>query len=80
MLPPQDGSAENLSASLDQILNFPNNPSTIDSISIIGSQLGNEIYLNSLLAMSVALGMMLIYVCNTIPVQAGFGCRTCFIS
>lgn len=61
-LPPQDQSAENLSASLDSVLDFANNSSTIDSISIIGSQVGNEIYLNSLLALSVALGMMLIYV------------------
>lgn len=61
-LPPQEQSADNLSASLDQVLDFANNPSTIDSISIIGSQVGNEIYLNSLLALSVALGMMLIYV------------------
>ena len=72
-LPPQDGSAENLSASLDQILNFPNNPSTIDSISIIGSQLGNEIYLNSLLAMSVALGMMLIYVATRFQFKLALG-------
>lgn len=61
-LPPQDQSADNLSTSLDSILDFANNPSSIDSISIIGSQVGNEIYLNSLLALSVALGMMLIYV------------------
>lgn len=61
-LPPQEQSADNLSASLDQVLDFANNPSSIDSISIIGSQVGNEIYLNSLLALSVALGMMLIYV------------------
>lgn len=61
-LPPQEQSADNLSATLDQVLDFANNPSTIDSISIIGSQVGNEIYLNSLLAISVALGMMLIYV------------------
>lgn len=72
-LPPQDGSAENLSATLDQILNFPNNPSTIDSISIIGSQLGNEIYLNSLLAMSVALGMMLIYVATRFQFKLALG-------
>lgn len=72
-LPPQDGSAENLSAALDQILNFPNNPSTIDSISIIGSQLGNEIYLNSLLAMSVALGMMLIYVATRFQFKLALG-------
>lgn len=61
-LPPQEQSADNLSATLDQVLDFANNPSTIDSISIIGSQVGNEVYLNSLLALSVALGMMLIYV------------------
>ncbi|WP_327037524.1 protein translocase subunit SecF [Moraxella canis] len=72
-LPPQDGSAENLSAALDQILNFPNNPSTIDSISIIGSQLGNEIYLNSLLAMSVALGMMLLYVATRFQFKLALG-------
>lgn len=72
-LPPQDGSAENLSTALDQILNFPNNPSTIDSISIIGSQLGNEIYLNSLLAMSVALGMMLIYVATRFQFKLALG-------
>lgn len=72
-LPPQDGSAENLSTALDQILNFPNNPSTIDSISIIGSQLGNEIYLNSLLAMSVALGMMLLYVATRFQFKLALG-------
>ncbi|MFC0820765.1 protein translocase subunit SecF [Moraxella marmotae] len=61
-LPPQEGSAENLTAALDKALDFPGNASTVDSISIIGSQVGNEIYLNSLLALSVALGMMLLYV------------------
>lgn len=61
-LPPQDDSAENLTSFLDKALDLPNNLASVDSISIIGSQLGNEIYLDSLLALSVALGMMLLYV------------------
>ncbi|MDO4894189.1 protein translocase subunit SecF [Moraxella sp.] len=61
-LPPQDGNAESLTPLLDKALDLPNNTATVDSISIIGSQVGNEIYLNSLLALAVALGMMLLYV------------------
>lgn len=61
-LPPQNATAENLTPILDKALDLPSNPAVVDSISIIGSQVGNEIYLNSLLALSVALGMMLIYV------------------
>ena len=72
-LPPQEQSADNLSATLDQVLDFANNPSTIDSISIIGSQVGNEIYLNSLLALSVALGMMLIYVATRFQFKLALG-------
>lgn len=61
-LPPQDGSSETLTPLLDKALDLPNNLAAVDSISIIGSQVGNEVYLNSILALSVALGMMLLYV------------------
>lgn len=61
-LPPQEGSTENLISLLGDALNLPNNLATVDSISVIGSQVGGEVYLNSLLALSVALGMMLLYV------------------
>ncbi|OOS07765.1 protein translocase subunit secF [Moraxella cuniculi DSM 21768] len=72
-LPPQDASAEDLSSNLDKILDLSGNAATIDSISIIGSQVGNEIYLNSLLALSVALGMMLIYVATRFQFKLALG-------
>ncbi|OOR90077.1 protein-export membrane protein SecF [Moraxella caviae] len=61
-LPPQDRDAETLAQSLSESLDLPNNPANVDNINIIGSQVGNEIYLNSLLALSVALGMMMLYI------------------
>lgn len=61
-LPPQEGSPDGLTAVLDKALDLPNNLATVDNINIIGSQVGNEIYLNSLLALAMALGMMLVYI------------------
>lgn len=62
-LPPQDGkNAEDLSNALTAALNLPNNPAKVDNVSIIGSQLGGEIYLNSLMALGLALILMLIYI------------------
>lgn len=62
-LPPQDGKdAETLNAALTEALNLPNNAAVVDNVSIIGSQLGSEIYLNSLMALGLALVLMLIYV------------------
>lgn len=62
-LPPQDTKdAEGLSQILDKALDLPSNPATIDSINVIGSQLGSEIYLNSVMALGVALIFMLAYV------------------
>ena len=62
-LPPQDGqSVESLNTSLTQALTLPDNAVTVSNINVIGSQLGNEIYLNSLMALGLALTLMLIYV------------------
>lgn len=62
-LPPQDTKdPEGLSQALNTALDLPANPATVDNINIIGSQVGNEIYLNSLLALSLALLLMMIYV------------------
>lgn len=62
-LPPQDGkNASDLSGDLTLALNLPSNPAKVDNVSIIGSQLGSEIYLNSLMALGLALILMLIYI------------------
>lgn len=60
-LPPQN-QVEGLSQTLDTALTLPNNKATIKSIDVVGSQVGNEIYLNSLLALALALACMFIYV------------------
>lgn len=62
-LPPQDGQdANTLNQALTEALNLPTNSATVENINVIGSQLGNEIYLNSLMALGVALLLMMIYV------------------
>ncbi|MDO5768633.1 MAG: protein translocase subunit SecF [Psychrobacter sp.] len=61
-LPPQSDSVDGLNASLSSALNLPNNPAKISNVNIIGSQVGNEIYLNSVMAIALALACMLGYV------------------
>ncbi|MDO4441204.1 MAG: protein translocase subunit SecF [Moraxella sp.] len=62
-LPPQDTKdPEGLSQALNDALDLPSNAATVDNISIIGSQVGNEIYMDSILALGLALVLMMIYV------------------
>lgn len=61
-LPPQSDNVEGLSASLSKALTLPNNDVEISNVNIIGSQVGNEIYLNSVMALALALACMLGYV------------------
>lgn len=72
-LPPQTGDAATLSQNLTQALDLPNNSVKVDNINIIGGQLGEEIYLNSLLALAVALGSMLLYVAVRFQFKLGVG-------
>ncbi len=72
-LPPQTSDAEGLTTQLNQALALPNNSVVVDNISIIGGQLGQEIYLNSLLALVVAMGSMLIYVAIRFQFKLGVG-------
>lgn len=60
-LPPQK-KIEGLSNQLDTALDLPNNNATIKNLDIIGSQVGDEIYLSSIGAMALALICMFIYV------------------
>ena len=60
-LPPQK-QIEGVSNSLDAALDLPNNHATIKNIDVVGSQVGNEIYVSSLGATALALLCMFIYV------------------
>lgn len=61
-LPPQSNESGELASKLDSALDLTSNNAEITSLNIIGSQVGNEVYLDSLLALAVALACMLIYV------------------
>ncbi|SLJ84928.1 protein translocase subunit SecF [Psychrobacter sp. DAB_AL43B] len=61
-LPPQSDNVDGLSASLSEALKLPNNDVEISNVNIIGSQVGNEIYLSSVLSIVLALACMLGYV------------------
>lgn len=61
-LPPQSDNVDGLSASLTQALTLPDNAADISNVNIIGSQVGNEVYLNSVMALALALVCMLGYV------------------
>lgn len=61
-LPPQSDNIDGLGESLKTALDLPNNEASISSVNIIGSQVGGEVYLSSMIAIVTALGMMLLYV------------------
>ena len=61
-LPPQADDVSGLNTNLEAALALPNNEVEIANVNIIGSQVGNEVYLNSLMALALALISMLGYV------------------
>lgn len=61
-LPPQTDNVDGLNARLNKALTLADNKVAISNINIIGSQVGNEIYLNSVMALALALACMLGYV------------------
>ncbi len=61
-LPPQSDNIDGLNASLQEALTLPGNTVEISNVNIIGSQVGNEVYLNSVMALALALISMLGYV------------------
>lgn len=66
-LPPQE-KIDGLSDTLDTALDLPDNNATIKTLDIIGSQVGNEIYIRAIGATALALVCMFIYV--TVRFQA----------
>ena len=71
-LPPQK-QIEGLSNSLDAALDLPNNNATIKNIDVVGSQVGNEIYVSSLGATALALLCMFIYVMVRLQAKLALG-------
>ncbi|MDO8268353.1 MAG: protein translocase subunit SecF [Moraxellaceae bacterium] len=62
-MPPQKGHETNMSADILAAANFdPANPATIKQVESVGSQVGGEMYQNSLLAIGLSLFLMMIYV------------------
>ena len=61
-LPPQSDNVDGLGKSLTEALALSGNTAEISNVNIIGSQVGNEVYLNSVMALALALISMLGYV------------------
>lgn len=61
-LPPQSDNIDGLNSSLENALALSGNTVEISNVNIIGSQVGNEVYLNSVMALVLALVCMLGYV------------------
>ena len=61
-LPPQSDNIDGLNSSLSEALALPNNDVEISNVNIIGSQVGNEVYLSSVMSIVLALACMLGYV------------------
>lgn len=59
---PQSDNVDGLNANLSKALTLPNNNVEISNVNIIGSQVGNEVYLNSVMSLALALACMLGYV------------------
>lgn len=62
-MPPQKGHETNISADLLAAANFnPDNPATLKQVDSVGSQVGDEMYEQALIAVGMSLFMMMIYV------------------
>ncbi|ENV32119.1 protein-export membrane protein SecF [Acinetobacter gerneri DSM 14967 = CIP 107464 = MTCC 9824] len=61
-MPPQDVKVEDLSRTLTQAVQLPNNTATVHKVDSVGGQVGNELYIRSAGAVALALILMLIYV------------------
>lgn len=62
-LPPQKGRQTNISDDILKAASFdPANPATLKQVDSVGSQVGDELYEQSLLAVALSLFMMMIYV------------------
>lgn len=70
-MPPQEG--KDLAAALTKAVQLPDNVATVKKVDAVGSQLGSELYLRSLLAIVVSLFLMLVYVAIRFQIKLAIG-------
>jgi len=61
-LPPQPGDATSLGLKIASLASTPGNPAEVRQVDSVGSQVGDELYGNSLMAIALSLIMMMLYV------------------
>lgn len=62
-MPPQKAHETDLTSDLQQALNFdPANPASIKQVDSVGSQIGEELYSQSIQAVVIALALMMLYI------------------
>ncbi|MFZ5560685.1 MAG: protein translocase subunit SecF [Pseudomonadota bacterium] len=62
-MPPQKGHETNLSDDIRKAVNFdPANPATLRQVDSVGSQIGEELYIQSVYAVLLSLALMMVYV------------------
>lgn len=61
-LPPQPGDATSLGLKIADLASTPGNPAQVRQVDSVGSQVGDELYANSLMAIALSLAMMMLYV------------------
>jgi preprotein translocase subunit SecF len=73
-MPPQKGHESNISDDILKAANFdPANPAVVKQVESVGSQVGGEMYLNSLLAIGLSLTLMAVYVGLRFRFKLAFG-------
>lgn len=62
-MPPQKGHETNLTEELRAVANFdPDNPATIKQVDSVGSQIGEELYTQSIYAVTLSMALMMVYI------------------
>jgi preprotein translocase subunit SecF len=61
-MPPQPGDATSLGQKIASLASTPENPAVVRQVDSVGSQVGDELYANSLMAVGLSLVMMMLYV------------------
>ena len=61
-LPNQPGDAASVAQRMAEAVSSPANPARVMQVDSVGAQIGDELYLNSLIAVGLSLAMMMAYV------------------
>jgi preprotein translocase subunit SecF len=70
-MPAQESS--DLAAKVSKAVQLPNNTATVKKVDAVGSQMGTELYTNSLIAIVLSLALMLVYVAIRFQIKLAVG-------